>query len=882
MRVIEIRCLRGPNVWSVRRTKLVVMKLDLEEFEELPTNKIDGFYDRLKSALPGLYDHFCSEGHAGGFFERVKDGTWMGHVIEHIALELQTLAGMDCGYGRTRGTGTYGVYHVVIEYREERAGVYAAESAVALALALAFRQPFNIENTVEKLKSIYEEDRLGPSTQSIVSACEEKGIPYLRLNDDSYVQLGYGSLQKRIEATTTSLTSNIAVEIAGDKNRTKQVLSLAGIRVPAGEVIAAEHELMAALSELKFPLVIKPLDGNQGKGVTTNITSTEAAVNAFARAKAYSDDVIVEEYIEGMDYRLLVVDGKLVAAARRTPACVTGDGESTIRELINIVNSDPRRGDGHQNILTRIVVDNAVRSHLNSQGLSLDSVPLPGKQVMISTAANLSKGGTSEDVTDELHPDLARMAERIAKIVGLDICGIDLIAKDINQPVAASGAAVVEVNASPGFRMHLFPSSGKARNVGQHVADMLFPEPASARIPIIAVTGTNGKTTTSRIVAHLFRQTGACVGYTTTDGIYVDGQLIETGDCTGPESAKMILRDPTVDVAVLETARGGLLRSGLAFDKCNVGIVTNVAADHLGLNDIHTLEQMTNVKAVIAEAVKKDGYAILNADNDPSYGIRERLKCKTALFSMDPDNERIFEHTRNGGLACVYDNEKIKIIDGNEIIDVESVERVPATFGGKCHFMIENILGAVLAAYVEHVDVNSIAEGLRTFRISDDSTPGRLNHFHFRDFDFMIDYAHNPHGMSALGQYIETLPATSKLGIITGVGDRRDEDIEEMGKVAAGIFDEIIIRLDEDLRGRRHQDMINLIKKGIKRVNPICKIKIIKDELQAINFAIRHFKPGQLIVLMTDKVRNSISLVRGFKELEDQTVNYEQLATDFI
>ena len=846
------------------------MKLDLEELEEFPTNKIEGFYDRLKNQMPSLQSHYCSEGRPGGFFERVKDGTWMGHVIEHIALEMQSLAGMSCGFGRTRGTGDYGIYHVVFEYSAENAGELAGQKAVEMARSLVAGSSFDLNETIMQLKAIGRKDLLGPSTQSIVDACKQRNIPIVRLNDDNLVQLGYGSSQKRVEATTTCNTSSIAVSLASDKNITKEVLARAGVPVPVGTIVTDESELDEAFALLGYPLVIKPLDANQGKGVTTGISDMQMARNAYLLASSFSDKVIVEQFVAGNDYRLLVIGNKFSAAAKRTAAMVYGDGISTIRELINQTNLDPRRGDGHENKLTRVVIDKNLTEYLRAQDLSLDSVLTSDRGIKLSDAANLSKGGTSEDVTEHLHPEIVMMAERVAKLIGLDICGIDIIAQDITRPLAESGTAVIEVNASPGFRMHLYPSVGKPRDVGADVVEMLFPDNNSGRIPVIAVTGTNGKTTTTRITAHLMKQRNACVGYTTTDGIYIDDLMIEQGDCTGPESARKILKDPAVDVAVLETARGGLLRSGLAFDQCDVGIVTNVAADHLGLNDIHSVEQMVNVKSVVAESVSPNGMTILNADNDGSYSIRERVRSRIGLFSMNPENERITRHTADGGVACIYEQGEIRLVNGSIKVTVADAQAIPATFGGKCHFMIENFLAAVLAAYAQGVEINQLAAGLYSFQVSAETTPGRLNYFHFKEFDLLVDYAHNPHGMSALGQYLDNLSATSKLGIITGVGDRRDEDIRELGGVVAGIFDEVIIRLDEDLRGRKHQEIVELLKTGIKAVSPLCKIKVIRDELQAINYAIRHSRPGQLIVVTTEKIKNVISLIKGFKDLDER------------
>ncbi|WP_353719908.1 cyanophycin synthetase [Dyadobacter sp. 676] len=871
MEIVEIRCLRGPNVWSTRKYKLVVATLDLEAYEELPTNQIDGFYERLKMAMPSLHSHHCSEGHEGGFFERVKDGTWMGHVVEHIALELQTLAGMDCGFGRTRGTGQYGVYQVVFQYQCERAGILAAERAVAMVVALAEGQRFNVQHTVNELRTIFYQDKFGPSTDSIVSAARARNIPVIQLNDDSLVQLGYGSRQQRIEATLTQRTSYMAVELAGNKFACKKALSSAGIPVPEGAEVASEEALLAAVEELGFPLVVKPLDSNHGKGVTTNIKDTHAALEAYNWAMLFSGKVVVERYVQGADYRLLVIGHRLKAAARRIPASVFGDGVSTIRELIHQTNLDPRRGEGHQNLLTSIAIDTALDTHLGSLGLTLDSVVPSDQQVIVSDAANLSKGGTSEDVTDALHPEIARMAEHISRIVGLDICGVDIMATDVTQPLEHSGTTVIEVNASPGFRMHLSPLAGKPRNVGADVVDMLFPAGANARIPVIAITGTNGKTTTTRLTAHLMGQQGDCVGYTTTDGVYIDGRLIEQGDCTGPESAHKILTNPTVDVAVLETARGGILRSGLGFDQCDVGVITNIASDHLGMNGIQTLEDMRRVKSVVAHAVRPGGYAVLNAENEQCVAVAGELDCNVAYFSINPSNEHVLAHTCEGCLACVYQDGYITIIDANETIRVEPIANIPAAFGGKCRFMIENILAAVLAAYCQGARLSNIKKGLVTFQISDQSTPGRLNHFHFSNFEMVVDYAHNPHGLHALGQYLETVESSGKLGIITGVGDRRDEDIRELGKVAATYFDEIIIRVDDDLRGRDEQEMVGLVRQGILSVKPFCRIRVIGNELKAVRFAIKHSRPGQLIVLLSDKFRDSIALIKKFRQLEGRS-----------
>src|SRR4249919_716325 len=648
MRILEIKVLKGPNYWSVRRAKLIQMKLDLEEKENMPTNKIPGFRERLEKLLPSLYEHRCSEGKPGGFFHRVDEGTWMGHVVEHIALEIQTLAGMDTGFGRTRTPEgeKEGVYYVVFSYIEEDAGVYAAKAAVRIAQALIAGEEYDLTDDIQNMRVIREDTRMGPSTGCIVEEAAKRGIPFIRLNKQSLVQLGYGVNQKRIRATIASTTSNIAVDIACNKDETKMLLEAAEIPVPKGTVIRTEEGLKEAVEKYGYPLVIKPIDGNHGKGNTTDINSWEVAVKALAAATEYSRSVIVEKFITGFDFRCLVINYKFVCAALRTPASVIGDGVHDINWLIEETNKDPRRGYGHEKVLTQITIDQFTQKMLDDAGITLETIPPKCKRVLLKPTANLSTGGTSTDVTDEVHPANIFMFERIAKIIGLDICGIDVMTNDLRTPVSENGGAILEVNAAPGFRMHIEPSEGLPRNVAEPVVDMLFPRGSVGRIPIIAVTGTNGKTTTTRLIAHLCKAAGKKVGYSTSDGVYIQNQLMMKGDCTGPVSAKFVLSDPTVDFAVLECARGGLLKSGLAFDKCDVAIVTNVTADHMGLGGINTVEQMARVKSVVPETVRKDGFAILNAEDDLVYTMKDDLECNIALFSMDENNTRIKKHCK--------------------------------------------------------------------------------------------------------------------------------------------------------------------------------------------------------------------------------------------
>ncbi len=872
MQIREINVMRGPNYWSVRRHKLIVMVLDLQEMEERPTNTIDGFIDRLKELLPGMYEHRCSVGTPGGFFQRVREGTWMGHVIEHIALEIQSMAGMEVGFGRTRSYGEAGVYHVVFDYLEEKVGIYAAKASVVIAKALINGEHYDLTEDIQKMRELREEQRLGPSTASIVDEAIARGIPWIRLNKYSLCQLGYGNNQVRIQATVTSQTSSIGVDIAKDKEDTKFLLEQAEIPVPKGEIIKTEAGLLDAVEYLKYPLVIKPIDGNHGRGVTTNVTNWEQALEGFQNAKRISSAVIVEQYIRGEDYRLLVINHKLVAAAKRLPAQITGDGKSTIQQLIDQTNADPRRGYGHEKVLTYITIDDITRKLIELNNYHLDTVLQKQEILVLKDTANLSTGGTSVDVTDMVHPHTVFMAERISRIVGLDICGIDFLTRDISRPISDVGGAVIEVNAGPGFRMHLAPAEGLPRNVAAPVIDMLYPPGKNSRIPIVAVTGTNGKTTTTRLIAHMAKMMGYTVGYTTTDGIYIQNHLMMQGDCSGPGSAEFVLKDPTVNFAVFETARGGILRAGLGFKNCNYGIVTNVAPDHLGLKGIHTLEQLAKVKGVVVESILPEGYAILNADDDLVYEMRKEVHCNIALFSMDEDNPRIKKHMRDNGICAIYENGFITICKGEWKLRIVKAVNVPLTYGGKASFMIQNVLPAVLTGYFNGFELDDIKVALETFIPSPAQTPGRLNMFEFKHFSVLLDYAHNPAGLHALKNFIDKIDATYKVGIIAGIGDRRQEDNEGIGKVAAEMFDEIIVRQDKHLRGKTDQEIIDMLTAGIKQFDIHKPFQVIPSEKQAIAYAIEHAKEGSLIVVCSDVVPDALELVQKYKEEEAKSL----------
>lgn len=869
MEIRSINAMRGPNYWSIRRHKLIVMVLDLQEMEERPTNKIEGFSERLKEMFPGMYEHRCSVGEPGGFFQRVEEGTWMGHVIEHIALEIQTLAGMDVGFGRTRGYGEKGVYNVVFSYMEESVGRYAAKASVRMCEALIAGEDYDMAEDIQKMRELRESTRLGPSTGSIVEEAESRGIPWIRLNKYSLVQLGYGANQKRIQATVTSETSSIGVEVACDKEDTKDLLQAAEVPVPRGEIIRRESSLKSSCNYVGYPLVIKPISGNHGRGITVDIKNYEEALVAFHAAKEVSSRVIIEKYITGHDYRVLVINNVMIAAAKRTPAHVIGDGRSTIQELIDKVNEDPRRGYGHENVLTQISVNDLTKTIIEANGYDLETVIADGEMLILKDTANLSTGGTAEDVTDIVHPENVAMCERISKIIDLDICGIDIMTHDISKPLSETNGAVLEVNAGPGFRMHLAPTEGLPRNVAAPVIDKLFPKQGDVgRIPIIAVTGTNGKTTTTRLIAHMLKMSGYRVGYTTSDGVYIQNSLLMTGDCTGPTSAEFVLKDPTVNFAVLESARGGLLRAGLGFKRCDIGIVTNVASDHLGLKGIHTLDQLARVKSVIPETVLPDGYAILNADDDLVYNMKRSLDCNIALFSMDENNPHIKAMQRKGGITAIYENGYVTICRGPWKMRIMRAEEIPLTYGGKAEFMIKNVLSAVLAANIRGISITDMRVALESFIPSPSQTPGRLNLFEFKNFKVLLDYAHNPAGMTALKKFVDSLEATKKVGIIAGIGDRREEDNNLVAKIAAEMFDEIIIRQDKRLRGKTEEELIKMLYDGIKMVDPDYHTTIIPSEKEAIAYAIKNAEPGSLIVISSDVIPDALDEVQKHKELE--------------
>lgn len=891
MKILKLQTLRGPNYWSIRRHKLVVMRLDLEELNNRYTSDIPGFYKGLTETLPSLIEHYCSPGVRGGFLSRVQKGTLLGHVIEHVALELQELAGMPVGFGRTRETSTPGIFQVVIEYENEPAGRYAARAAVRLCRSIIDTGIYpkeELEQDLEDLKEFRAQAALGPSTETIVKEAEARGIPWMQLSARFMIQLGYGINQKKIQATLSDRTGILGVELACDKEGTKKILRDAGVPVPRGTVIRYLDDLADAIEEVGgYPLVIKPLDGNHGRGITIDVRNWQEAEEAYDAASAASKtrSVIVERYYKGRDHRVLVVNGQVVAVAERVPAHVVGDGRSTVAELIEKTNRDPQRGDGHDNFLTKITIDGGSLGVLAKQGLSLESIPDKGETCFLRATANLSTGGIAVDRTDEIHPETLWLCTRVAKIIGLDIAGLDVVTQDISKPLRELDGVIVEVNAAPGFRMHVAPSRGLPRNVAGAVMDMLFAKDQNGRIPILSVTGTNGKTTTTRLLAHIMKQTGQIVGYTTTDGTYIGEYMAEPGDNTGPQSAQLILSDPTVEVAVLETARGGILRSGLGFSGCDVGVVLNVAADHLGIGDIDTVEQMARLKGVVAEAVLPDGYAVLNADDPLVVKMAESVKGQIAYFSMNPDNEIAVKHAAAGGLAAIYENGYISILKGDWTLRVEKAVNIPLTMGGKAPFMIANALAACLAAFAVGVKIEDIRDALSTFVASVSQTPGRMNMFNLGDYNALVDYAHNAASYKALAGFVNNWEG-KRIGVVGGPGDRRDEDFVTLGRLSAEMFDEIIVKEDDDTRGRPRGDAADLICKGIKEVLESGSSKVgytvIIDETEAVNTALDEAPSGSLVVILPETVNRAISLIEARNPIKESVASENDASSSFV
>ncbi|MFW2853511.1 cyanophycin synthetase [Sphingomonas sp. TX0543] len=890
--IVERAIYRGPNIHS--RRAMVRIRIDLGPLETRPTDTLPGFAAALLDLLPGLRRHHCSKGRAGGLVERMAEGTWLGHVAEHVALELQSLAGADVTRGKTRSVaGRPGFYDILFEYRDEQAALLAGLHALRIVSNLLpgeFRElrgervlpATSVPNdaplaaVVAELGSAIRKTSLGPSTQAIVDAAKQRGIPVSRLDDRSLIQLGIGRRQRRIRASVTGQTSHVAVELAGDKQLTRQLLRDAALPAPRGAVTRSLDEAIREAKRLASPWVVKPLNANHGRGVSLNVSGEAALARAFETARDHSPRVIVEEQIVGEDHRFLVVGGKVVAVARRLPAAVLGDGASDVAALVARANEDPRRGVGHENLLTRIVIDSAVERVLEDQGLSSTSIPEAGRLVRLRETANLSTGGTAEDCTDDVHPENIFVAEQAAAAIGLDVAGIDFLSPDITRPVSETGGGIVEVNAAPGLRMHLAPSSGSPRDVAGPIVDLLFPRASASRIPIIAITGTNGKSTTARMVARILRERGMTVGLTSTTGIYIGDRLIKSADASGPKSARMILGNPTVDAAVLETARGGLLREGLGFDRCDVGCVLNVTEDHLGLKGINSVQDLANVKSVVVEAVARRGCSVLNADDPLTRRMARSARGRLCWFSMAAPTDEVRDHVAAGGLAVTREpeaGEDVIVLYRNNLREVVvPVGSIPATLAGAAAFNTENALAATAMAVALGVETAIIAAALSSFSSSYSESPGRLNIVDRGGVTVIVDYAHNPAAVTALSKFLDTLrkPGRRFIGVYSVPGDRRDEDLVGMGKLAASIFDELVFRETPDGRGRPRGEINAMMSKGALSAGLSGdRIHRIVDEAEATAFSLSLAKPGDVVVLSPSQVDLVWKIVCAFEPAKD-------------
>jgi len=864
MKIFEHRALRGPNRYS--RFPAFFMLLNIGEFEELPSDKLPGFTERLLDVLPTLAEHGCSIGEPGGFVQRLHRGTWAGHIVEHIALELQCLAGMKVGFGKTRDTPRHGVYQVVYRYKVESVGLMAGREAVALFEAVAMERPFDVDGLVAQLKLLRESDMLGPSTSSIVEEAKRRGLPTLRLNHASFVQLGWGAKQHRIQATMTDRTSALGVELADEKSRTKQLLRLAGLPVPEGSVVESFEDARRVAEDVGYPVAVKPEMGSHGRGITAAVTNTSELEVAFASAREICAYVVVEKSLTGFDFRVLVINNSLVAAALREPAHVIGDGTTSIRLLIDEANADPRRGFGHERLLTAITVDDMTRRLLALGGHDIDDVLPTKEKLYLKSTANLSTGGTARDVTGEVHQDVRLMCERISRIVGLDCIGIDIMAPSLDEPLDPGSSGILEVNAAPGFRMHLEPTEGEARDVAGPFVEMLFPRDGYFDVPLVAVTGTNGKTTTAKLIAHALKYRGDVVGFAGSTGVEIDGVNIAAGDYSGPEGARMVLSEPTVDHAVLEVARGGIVRRGIGFDDCHVGILLNVAEDHIGNDGVEDLQELALVKSTVIEVVRDTGFSILNADDATVVGLKERARGQVIYFSLQEENAIVEEHVSSGGTAVVLQDGDVVIRSAEPSVTVLPVTEAPITLRGVATFNTANVLAAVAALHGMGMPVDMIRNGVSTFHPSATQNPGRMNIIDFMEFKVIVDYGHNVPAVEALGLVLPKITTGRKIVVAHGTGNRLDASIEEFGAALASVYDHIILT-DADPRQRDVGETPALVRRGAVGAGfPGERIEVVIDFLEAIDRAFDVVRPGDLIVVQVDKVEPMLARVMSHFE----------------
>jgi cyanophycin synthetase len=870
VKILERSVYLGPSLYA--HFRVIRLLIDLGELENWPTARLgDDFIDSLLEMLPGLREHGCSYREPGGFVRRMREdeGTWLGHVLEHMAIDLQNVAGAQVTFGKTRGTGEPGHYNVVYEYEHDEVGLEAGRFAIRILrhllpdeLAAEKDDDFDFEEERDSFIRFAQRRTLGPSTAALVRAAEERDIPWLRLNRYSLIQLGHGSFGKRIQATITSETRHIAVEITSDKEETNRILGDLGLPVPRQRLVHDDREAARAAERIGFPVVVKPLNANHGRGVSINLTDPDGVKVAFGNAREHSRTVIVEGFIDGLDHRMLVVNGELVAASKRVPGHVLGDGTSTIEELVEVVNQDPRRGIGHEKVLTRLEFDHQAERLLELKGYTRETVPGKDEIVYLRSTGNLSTGGTAVDVTDIVHPDNRQMAIRAAGAVGMDVCGVDFLTTDISESFQVVGGAICEVNAAPGFRMHVAPSEGTPRDVAGPVMEMLFPSDTPSRIPVASITGTNGKTTTTRMLAHIFKMARRTVGLASTDGVYIDGHLTVPGDMTGPVAARMILRDPAVEVAVLETARGGLLRAGMGYRKCNVGAVLNVQADHLGLKGIETVEQLAEVKRIVVEVAKDT--AVLNADDALCLKMADYTKAENLCYvTMNTRHSLVREHIRAGGRAVVLEEgingHMITLYDKGTHIPLLWTHLIPATMEGRAIFNVQNAMFAAAVAFSMDVTLDDIRQGLRTFDTTYFQAPGRMNVFDEHPFKVILDYAHNPPAIQAMVDFVEQLqPTGKKICVLAAPGDRRDEDIREVAHLCAGRFDQYICRRDDNPRGRDEREVPLMLRDALLAGGVDSEAITIEPlEQEAVQAALDLADVGDLLLIFGDKINRT-------------------------
>ncbi len=864
MEIISYRVMDGPNIYSY--TPVIEIVLDLGNYDKIESKEINGFNKCLLKHYSGLYNHTCSFGEKGGFVQRLKEGTYFGHITEHLCLEIQNLHGDDVYYGKTRWLHDT-KYKIVVEYIVEEVALFAFKSALEIVENICNGNEigFIIERINKELEKIISKHGIGPSTSAILESAAKRDVPVIPIDKDSCLyQLGYGKKQKRIAATITSATSCVAVDIASNKLQTNNILKDAGLPVPRGFIVEKAVELKELISRLGSPLVVKPYNCNHGNGVSLYINNWHDLKNAFYQAKKHSDKVIIEEYIKGNDYRLLLVDNQLVAAAERTPPHVIGDGKNTIKKLIDNINNYSYRGEGHEKPLTRIYIDEIVSKYLSEQGYTINTIPDRGQVVYLRYNGNLSTGGTARDITAQVHPSNAELAVRAARVIGLDIAGIDIIAKDIRVPLVQQDGAIIEVNAAPGIRMHHYPLKGESRNVADDIIEYLFPND-NGRIPIISITGTNGKTTTTRILAQIFKNKYDFVGFTTTDGTYVNEQCIMSGDNTGPISAKTLLKDPLIDIALLETARGGIIRGGLGYQESDIGVIINISEDHLGVDGIETLEDLANIKSLIIETVRKTGRCILNADDKAVINLADRARAPIIFFSQKNNNVIIYNHCNNGGEA-VYIKENNIIYQKSElkVIIYQDISKIPITVKGFAKHNIENVLAATAVAISLGVNNECINKGLSSFGNDLTDNIGRLNVFQTVGLKVILDYGHNPAGFEEVFKFMKKIQGQRFVGVVGVPGDRSDQLIIRAGKIASNYLDVVYIKEDQDLRGRDTGEVAELIIKGLKNSHFKGYHSYISKESEALKMALHNARSGDVIVCFYEK--NPEELIRIIKQ----------------